>query len=190
MDLQHTLTLWAHNGVSGHTSIAGVLDRFLEDILVITRDQELGLLHVDTEPFTFHASLPCLELGDTLLVMSTRSSAQRSSHVTPVWNSSEGASSTRMKSGGLGTEPWCIATPTPNSTLYWPLTCTRLQALEYMPWMTCTAHYSTPRLLDSLGPPVAIWPSLVLPYGNPRLQHVSSERRHMATKILELHMVT
>ena len=49
------------------TDSTGVLARFLEDILVITRDQELGL-HVDMEPFTFHASLPCLELGDTLLL--------------------------------------------------------------------------------------------------------------------------
>ena len=31
-------------------------------------DQELGFLHVDMESFTFHASLPCLELGDTLLL--------------------------------------------------------------------------------------------------------------------------
>ena len=34
--------------------------------MVITRNQELGLLHVDTEPFTSHASLPRLELGDIL----------------------------------------------------------------------------------------------------------------------------
>ena len=31
-------------------------------------DQELGLLHVDMEPFTFHANLPHIELGDTLLL--------------------------------------------------------------------------------------------------------------------------
>ena len=69
--------LWTHSmhcehrmGVSANTTTAdctGVLPRFLEDILVITKDQELGLLHVDMEPVTFHASLPCLELGDTLL---------------------------------------------------------------------------------------------------------------------------
>ena len=39
----------------------------MPDILVITRGQELGL-HVDMKPFTFHASLPCLEIGDTLLL--------------------------------------------------------------------------------------------------------------------------
>ena len=45
----------------------GVLARFLEDILIVNRDQELCLLHVNTEPFIFHASLPHLELGDALL---------------------------------------------------------------------------------------------------------------------------
>ena len=64
-------------------------------------------------------------------------------------NSRDSASSTRMKSSGQRTEPWCTPTPTPNSPLYWTLTCTWLQALEYMPWMTRTAHSSTPRLLRS-----------------------------------------
>ena len=41
---------------------------WLQDILVITRDQELGLFYVDTEPFTFYAILPRLEFGDKLLL--------------------------------------------------------------------------------------------------------------------------
>ena len=36
--------------------------------MAIIREQDLGLLHVDTEPFTFYASLLRLELGDTLLL--------------------------------------------------------------------------------------------------------------------------
>ena len=61
------LASWVQDGVSADTTpadIIGVLARFLEDIMVITRDQKLGLLRV--EPFTFHASLPRLDLGDTL----------------------------------------------------------------------------------------------------------------------------
>ena len=41
-------------------------------------DHELGFPHVNTEPFIFHASLPCLELGIHsfwMSVMSTRSSS-------------------------------------------------------------------------------------------------------------------
>ena len=41
------------------------------DSMANTRNQELGLLgllHVDMELFTFHTCLPCLELGDTLLL--------------------------------------------------------------------------------------------------------------------------
>ena len=41
---------------------------YLPNFLANTRDQEFGILHVDTEPITFHASLPCLELGDTFLL--------------------------------------------------------------------------------------------------------------------------
>ena len=78
--------------------------------------------------------------------ITARSSAYRSSHGTPVRNWRERASSTRMKSKGLRTDPWC--TPTPNSLLYWPLTQTRLLTSVYMPWMTRTAHSSTPQ-----GPP-------------------------------------
>ena len=74
---------------------------------------------------------------------------QRSFHSTPVRNSCKSASSTRMKSSGLRTEPWHTLTPIPNSTLYGPLTCTQLWALEYMPWMTPTAHFLTPRLLKA-----------------------------------------
>ena len=33
-----------------------------------TGDQELDLLHVDMEPFTSHASLPCIELVNTHLL--------------------------------------------------------------------------------------------------------------------------
>ena len=74
---------------------------------------------------------------------------KRSSHSTPVQNSCESASSTRMKSSELRTDPWCTPTPMPNSSLYWPLTCAQLWSLEYMPWMTCTAHFSTPRLFKA-----------------------------------------
>ena len=42
--------------------------RFLEDIMANIRDQELDLLHVCMELFTFHAILPCLELGDAFLL--------------------------------------------------------------------------------------------------------------------------
>ena len=73
--------------------------RFLEVILAITRDQELGHLHVEMEPFTFRASVPCLELRDTLLLGVCDeywSSVQRSFHGIPVWNPRASASSTRM----------------------------------------------------------------------------------------------
>ena len=33
--------------------------------------------------------------------------------------------------------------------LNWSLTCTRLQALQYMPWITRTAHSLSPRLLKA-----------------------------------------
>ena len=69
VDPQHTLS--AHDGVSADTTTADgtrALVRFLEDIMANTRHQALGLIHVDMEPFTFYASLPRLELGDTLLL--------------------------------------------------------------------------------------------------------------------------
>ena len=150
---QHPLL--AQGGVSADTTTTdntGVLARFLEDIMAIIRDQELGLLHVEMDPLlsmpAFHAvSLKIHFSWESM--MSTGSSAKRSSHGTPVPNSSENASSTRLKSSGLRTEPWCTPTPTPNSSLYWLLTRTWLRALEYMHWMTHTAHSSTLRLLKT-----------------------------------------
>ena len=65
VDPQHAL--WAMDGVVVDTTTAnstGVLARFLENIMANTRNQEHGLLHVDMEPLTFHASLPRLGLGD------------------------------------------------------------------------------------------------------------------------------
>ena len=79
--------------------------------------------------------------------MITRSSAYKSSHGAPVRNSRERASSTGMNSSGLRTEPWCTPTATPNFSLYWPFTRTRLLALVYMPWVTRIDHSSTPTLL-------------------------------------------
>ena len=64
-------TLWIQDRVCADATTAystGVLVRFLENTLAITRDEELGLLHVDMAPFTFYASLPCHELGNTLLL--------------------------------------------------------------------------------------------------------------------------
>ena len=93
VDPQHTL--WAQDGVFADTTTAdstGVLARFLEDIMVITRDQELGLLHVDTEPFTFHASLPCL-----VHPLGCPRWAPCHQHGTPVRNSRESASSSEYQ---------------------------------------------------------------------------------------------
>ena len=63
-------TLWALDEFAYATTTAstGIFARFIEDIMAITRDQEPGLHHVDTELFTFHASLPRIEVGDTLLI--------------------------------------------------------------------------------------------------------------------------
>ena len=69
--------------VSADTTTAdstGVLARFLEEILVITRDQEFGLLHVDTGPFNFYANPHALSLEihpPWVSVINTKSSAQR-----------------------------------------------------------------------------------------------------------------
>ena len=60
-----------------------------------------------------------------------------------------GICATALSAPGWRTEPWCTPTPTPNSSVYWPLTHTWLWALWYMPWMTHTAHSSTPRLLKA-----------------------------------------
>ena len=70
----HRIALWALHWVVADNPRAGstrVLARFLDDTMANTRNQELGLLgllHVDMELFTFHTCLPCLELGDTLLL--------------------------------------------------------------------------------------------------------------------------
>ena len=93
-----------------------------------------------------------IEIGDTLLLV-VRDEHQVISvgafHGTPVWNSRNSASSTRMNSNGLRIQPWCTTTPMPNSSLCWPLTHTRLQTLEFMPRMTYTDHSSTPRFLQA-----------------------------------------
>ena len=69
VDPQHAL--WVLDWFIANTTTAdstGTFDRFLEDIMTKTRDQELGLPNVDTETFTFHASLLRIELGDTFLL--------------------------------------------------------------------------------------------------------------------------
>ena len=56
------LAPWEHDGVIAGTTRAdstGVLAGFLYDITTNARDQELGLLQVDMEPLTFHAT--CIE---------------------------------------------------------------------------------------------------------------------------------
>ena len=56
------LASWEHDGVIAGTTRAdstGVLAGFLYDITTNARDQELGLLQVDMEPLTFHAT--CIE---------------------------------------------------------------------------------------------------------------------------------
>ena len=72
--------------------------------------------------------------------ITTRLSAYRSPHGTPVRNWPDRASSTSMKSKGLRTDPWCTLTPTPNSSLYWPLTRMWLLTSVNMPWMTHTVQ--------------------------------------------------
>ena len=65
------LALWASSRVVADTFAAdstGRLVWFYLDIKANTRDHEVVLLHVDTEPLTFHYSLPYLELGDIFLV--------------------------------------------------------------------------------------------------------------------------
>ena len=74
------IALWEQDGVYADTTKAGstgVLARFLEDILVLTSDQELGLLHVNAEPFTLHATFHALSLeiySSLVSAISTRSS--------------------------------------------------------------------------------------------------------------------
>ena len=79
--------------------------------------------------------------------LKTRTSAYKSSHGTPVFNSLDKASKTRIKSKELNTDPWCTPTFTPNSSLSWLLIRTRLFAPIYMLWTTWTAHSSTPSFL-------------------------------------------
>ena len=139
--------------VSNATSAygAGKLRGVFQHVQPNTGDQELRLRHIHTQrPFfsmaAFHAFSLLLHCSSES-AMITRSSAYKSSHGAPVRNSRERASSTRMNSSGLRTEPWCTPTATPNSSLYWPFTRTRLLALVYMPWMTLINHSSTPTLL-------------------------------------------
>ena len=47
---------------------AGIIAWFLQDIKVKAGDQELGLLYIDMEPFTFHVSLPHIEFGDAFIL--------------------------------------------------------------------------------------------------------------------------
>ena len=68
--------LWTHHMHCEHwielllTTLEQAAPGYLPDFLTTanTRNQELGPLHVDMELFTFHTCLPCLELGDTLLL--------------------------------------------------------------------------------------------------------------------------
>ena len=71
------LVVQAFDGVVANSTVADstvVLARFIEYIDGNAGDQELGLLHIDTEPFTFHAL--SIEIKSFRLpAMSTRSSA-------------------------------------------------------------------------------------------------------------------
>ena len=92
------------------------------------------------EPLLSMPAFPALGLGmhtSWVSVMSTRSSAWRSSHSPPEQNSRESTSSTRMKSSGLRTEPWCTPTPMPNPSLYWPLTRSKY-------WSSCPGWHTQP----------------------------------------------
>ena len=68
--METQLALGAFSGVFANSTAidsAGIIAQVFEDVKVNTWDQELGLLHVDVESITFHASLPCLELEDIVL---------------------------------------------------------------------------------------------------------------------------
>ena len=80
-------------------------------------------------------------------VMSIRSSAQRSFHSAPVRNSRESTSSTKIKSSGLRTGPWC--TPNFYTKLLPVPAIDPHMTLEYMPCMVRRAHYPTQRLLKA-----------------------------------------
>ena len=92
-------------------------------------------------------SMPCLTLEIHSSVMSIRSSAQRSFHSAPVRNSRESTSSTKIKSSGLRTGPWC--TPNFYTKLLPVLAIDPHTTLEYMPCMIRRAHYPTQRLLKA-----------------------------------------
>ena len=99
---------------------------------------DLGLLHADMEPFTFHSSLPWHEL-ECALLMGVCDDHQVISIKKLLWHT--GAELTRQRFQQQDGEQWDKARaltqiPTPNSSLYWPLTRTRLWALWYMPWIT------------------------------------------------------
>ena len=68
MDPQYAL--WAQDGVIANTTRADSTGGFagFQDIMANTRDRELGLIHLDMEPYTFHASFPRIELGDALFL--------------------------------------------------------------------------------------------------------------------------
>ena len=144
MDPLHTL--WAQDADAVDTTTADspvVLARFLEEFC----------LHVDTEPFTCHASLPRIALGDTPLMGVCDEHHVVSIKKFPLYTSVEfmwKPSSTRMKNSRLRTKPWCTPTLTPDSSLCWPLTRTWFQAFDYMPRMTHTAHSLNLRLLKAL----------------------------------------
>ena len=108
-----------------------------------TRDQELGLLHVHTEPFTVHSSLPHLGFGDTLQVISKEKLP---------WHTSAELAQKHFQHQDEG--QWAKnralmpPTPTPHSSPYWLWTRTWLPALKYIPWMdVCrdTSPLSVPR---------------------------------------------
>ena len=99
---------------------------------------DLGLLHADMEPFTFHSSLPWHEL-ECAFLMGVHCDHQVISIKKLLWHT--GAELTRQRFQQKDGEQWdkvraLTQIPTPNSSLYWPLTRTRLWALWYMPWIT------------------------------------------------------
>ena len=109
------------------------------------RYHELRLAHVDPQTSTLHVVLQVESLAMHLSsesAITARSSAYRSFHGSPVRNSRDSASSTRMKSKST-------PTPTPNSSMYCPLTCIRLLTSICMQSMTCTSHSSTTKRLNA-----------------------------------------
>ena len=100
---------------------------------------------LDSNP-SFHA-LTRSTHSSREVAMITRSSAKNSSQGTPTLKSLDKASSTKIKSSGLRTEPWCTPTPTSNSSLYSEPTLARLRALLYIACTRRTIHSSTPTFL-------------------------------------------